>query len=120
MLDNHIRVLPITSSEDLQDVYDAAASDEDGVLNPTHMVLKNGEIVGAISIQVFCGSWWMHSKKTKGRESLTVFQVMDSLLADRKIFKYLIPCKDTSPYYKLMEKIGFRKILGNWGLFIKE
>jgi len=120
MLDNHVRVVPILTKEDLEEVYAAAAKDEDGILNPTHMVLKNGQVVGAISLQVFCAGWWMDKKKTKGRESLTVFQILDSLMMDSKIFKYLLPCRDDSPYFKFMEKAGFKKLLGNWSLFLKE
>ena len=120
MIDDHVRLIPLVTDEMKNAVHQAAAENNDGVLDPTHAVVKKGEIVGAISIQVQAASWWMHTEKSGRRDSLSVLQCLDTLMLDREIFKYLMPCKDTSPYYKIMEKVGFRKLLGNWGIFCRE
>lgn len=120
MIDDHVRLIPLLTDEMKDAVHQAAAENNDGVLDPTHAVVKKGEIVGAISIHVQAASWWMHTEKSGRRDSLSVLQCLDTLMLDRNIFKYLMPCKDTSPYYKIMEKVGFRKLLGNWGIFCRE
>ena len=120
MIDDHIKVVPITDAEMLEAVFKAAELDNDGIFDPTHAVIRNGEIVGAVSIAVACGSWWMDSKKVKRRDSLMVFRILDALFADRRILRYLMPCKETSPFYKIMERVGFKKMEGNWGLFLKK
>ena len=120
MINDHIRLIPIVNKEMLDLVHQAAREDEDGVLDPTHAVVKNGEIVGAVSVNVNCGSWWMHKTKTRKYDTLSTLQCLDTLMLDRGINKYYMPCLDSSPYYPLMERGGFRKLVGNWGIFCKE
>ena len=120
MIDDHVRLLPIINKEMLDIVNQAAKEDQEGLLNPTHAVVKNGEIVGAVSINVNCGSWWMNKTKTRKYDTLATLQCLDTLMLDRGINKYYMPCLDTSPYYPLMERGGFRKLIGNWGFFCKE
>ena len=120
LIKNQIRLEPIVGDEMWEAVHKAAQENDEGVMDPTHAVIRDGEIIGAISINVSCASWWMHTEKSGRRDSLSVLQCLDTLMLDRNIFKYLMPCKDTSPYYKIMEKVGFRKLLGNWGIFCRE
>lgn len=120
MIEDHCRLIPLLTDEMKDAVHKAAKENNDGVLDPTHAVIKNGQIIGAISVQVQCASWWMDSEKSGKRDTLSVLQCLDTLMLDRQIFTYLMPCKETSPYYKIMDRGGFEKLSGNWGLFLKK
>lgn len=115
-----IKVKPIRDHEQLDAVYQAAKANQEGIIDPTHYVEKDGEIVGAISVAVACSSWWMHTEKTGPRDSLATFQVLEALMEDRGIKSYLMPCEERSPFYKIMERVGFKKLLGSWSIFKKE
>ena len=45
MARDHIRIVPIDNEEFFKAVLDAAELDEDGITNPTHAVMRKGEIV---------------------------------------------------------------------------
>ena len=120
MIGEQVRLVPIVTEEMREMVFEKARQNNEGLLDPTHAVFKKGEIIGVVSVQVHCSSWWMDTRKANIRDSISVFQCLDSLLLDRGILKYLMPCLDTSPYFKLMERVGFRKLLGNWSLFVRD
>lgn len=119
LIKNQIRLEPIVGDEMWEAVHKAAQENDEGVMDPTHAVIRDGEIIGAISINVSCASWWMHTQKTGYRDSYTVLQILDSLMLDRQIFRYVLPCEESSPYHGIMERNGFKKILGNWTLFVR-
>lgn len=104
-------VLIRIKNEAMRDAAHAAAlEDHDGVFEPTHLVMKDGEIVGAISLQVSCASWWMHSEKTNVMDSMRVFNGLDALMVESGKLQYHVPCKKDSPYYKLMQRVGFEEL----------
>jgi hypothetical protein len=119
---NHIRIIPITSEEFYKAVLEAAELDDDGISNPTHAVMRKGEIVGAFSTHVPCVNWWMSTSKEDGItsiESMTVLTTMEAMLRDKGIGQYLMPCNISSPYYSLMGRIGYEKEPDDLHLFTK-
>jgi len=115
-----VKILPILDKETYEKVLDAALANGHEVIQPTHMVLKDGEIVGGFSIQVTCASWWMDTEHSQRRDSLQAFHAMDALIADRGHNAYIMPCREDSPYFELMERGEFKKFKGDWGIFYKK
>ena len=119
---NHIRIIPITSKEFYEAVLEAAELGDDGISNPTHAVMRKGEIVGAFSTHIPCATWWMSTSKEDGItsiESMMVLTTMEAMLRDKGVNQYLIPCNIGSPYYSLMGRIGYEKQPDNLHLFSK-
>ena len=118
-----IQVLPILTQEQADEVSNAAQSDDSGIFQPSHMVLKDGEIVGAFSVNMSVGCWWMHKTKAKPRDSLAAFQSMEAIFADREINEYIMPCHQDSKFYSLMPRGGY-EIIGRdttvWNLFYRK
>ena len=115
-----IQIRPITSEDSFHRIKQAAKEDGHGLLQPTHVILKDGEFVGAFSVSLPALSWWMDTR-CGPRDSLAAFQGMDTILAERGIPMCLTPCERSSPYYEIMQRpeFGFDPCPGDWDLFIK-
>ena len=117
-------IRPISSEEERLKVYEEAEKDGDRQpLMPTHVVTKGNDIVGAFCLFSPTVYWWMHTKKVKGRESLSIFQSMSALLANEGINKFVLPCEPESPYFTLLSNTlshhsGTEG--GDWRLFLNE
>jgi len=118
--DPQVYIIPIQDKAAQKKVLAAARENGEGVLDATHAVIRNGDIIGAISLSVNCSSVWMHKEKVKARDSASILQCLDTLMLDRGITSYLMPCEEKSPYYRVMDKLGFQRVLGNWSLFIRD
>ncbi len=122
MARDHIRIVPIDNEEFFKAVLDAAELDEDGITNPTHAVMRKGEIVGAFSTYVPCVNWWMSTAKEDGItniESMMVLTTMEAMLRDKGVRNYMMPCNINSPYFKLMDRVGYHKETDDLYLFTK-
>lgn len=85
----------------------AAQEDGHAVLAPTHVLEKDGKIVGFLSVAAIPTVFmWMHTKETNMRDSLCVQNFLDNLVAQHNV-AYMMPCKQDSPFYEHMEKLGF-------------
>ena len=120
----YLNIRPIASEEERLQVYEEAEKDGDRhPLMPTHVVTKGNDIVGAFCLFSPTVYWWMHTKKVKGRESLSIFQSMSALLANEGVSKFVLPCEPESPYYPfLSKKLSYHPGTegGDWRLFINE
>jgi hypothetical protein len=120
----HLHIRPIESEEERLQVYEEAEKDGDRrPLMPTHVVTKGSDIVGAFCLFSPTVYWWMHTKKVKGRESLSIFQSMSALLANEGINKFVLPCEPESPYFPLLsKKLSHHSGTegGDWRLFLNE
>jgi len=88
-----------------------AAADNHIVLFPTHVVEKAGEIVGYLSIGAIpTVNLWMDSERVKASDSIAVLGQLDAIMDDSGIATYFMPCDEKSPYYRVMEKLGFEPI----------
>ena len=89
-----------------------AAADDHIVLFATHVVEKNGEIVGYLSIgAVPIVNLWMDSKRVKSNDSIAVIGQLDAIMDDSGTPTYFMPCDEKSPYQPYMERSGFEAIL---------
>ena len=120
----HLHIRPIESEEERLQVYEEAEKDGDRhPLMATHVVKKDNDIVGAFCLFSPTVYWWMHTKKVRGRDSYSVFQAMDALLANEGVHKFVLPCEHESPYFSLLsKKLSYHPGTegGDWRLFINE
>ena len=123
----NLHIYPINSKELLDSVMSAGLADGRQPLHPTHVVVKEGEIVGSFSTISPTVYWWMHSTKVTNRDSVAIFQSLDTLMNQENHQSYVIPCHPKSSYYKtLTSRVGggleLYKGDGNddWTLFIRK
>ena len=114
-----IQVRAVRGEREYDMVQERAGENGHTVLNPTHMILKDGEVVGAFGLEVSCVSWWMHDEKSGKRDNLAAYQVLEALLSERGATGYMVPCEAESPYHGMMETMGSTKFKGNWSIFAK-
>ena len=122
-----LQIYPITSKEDYSKVIKAGLEDSREPLHPTHAVVKNKEIVGAFCTTSPTVFWWMHSTKVTNRDSVVIFQSLDTLMNNNGHESYVIPCHPKSSYYStLTNRVGggleLYKGDGNddWTIFIRK
>lgn len=120
MILDHFPVLTPFNPEDSQLVLDAAKADGGhGVFLPTDVVMKNGEIVGAISMgSVPLIMAWMHSTKVSPRDTLQIWQTVEGVQRRLGVPGIVIPCQKTSPFHPVMERMAYLN-LGTYDLFYK-
>ena len=122
MINLHIK--PIDSEEERLEVYKEAEKDGNrSLIMPSHVVKKGREILGAFCLYSPTVYWWMHTKKVKVRDSYSVFQTLNALLANDGVSKYIIPCDLESPYFSLLSNnLNHISSLkgGDWRQFINE
>ena len=106
--------------EDEQEkLVELAAADDHIVLFPTHVVEKNGEIVGYLSIGAIpIVNLWMDSKRVKSTDSIAVIGQLDAIMDDSGTPTYYMPCSENSPYHPYMERAGFQAALKT-NLYVK-
>ena len=97
----------ITTEEEYQATINAAKMDNDNMHFPTHMLYKDGKIVGGWCMEgIPLTMIWHDSNYITARDSLMLNNTIDTLMNDRGHFKYFMACNSKSPYNKYMEKFG--------------
>jgi hypothetical protein len=98
---------------------EAAKADNHDVMFATHLIIKNDEIVGYMSI---CAtpfvSTWFDSKKLKVFDTMRAIDQAEAIMRHLGVKHYVTPCAETSPLRGLMEKMGHEKT-GETTLFKK-
>ena len=97
---------------EMQKILEIARLDNDGVELPTHVVEKNGEIVGAASLNVLpVLMTWHHSSKVNTRDSIMLKHMYDTLMEERNQGKpFVVLCNKNSPYNPVMKSLGYNPI----------
>lgn len=99
-----------------------AAASADGEIAhavPTHIIEKNGEVVGYWSINVVPTILAWHKSDLRSRDTLHMIGTLDSILSDRGVKEYITHLVPSSPYNETFPKLGFTK-LGTSILYHKE
>jgi hypothetical protein len=104
-----LTVRKIVNEDERLNAISAAKEDNHNLLFPSHLLRKNGDIVGAWSLAAIplC-LVWSHSKRISARDSFTFSGVMDTLMLERNFNFYLMACDSDSNYYPHMEQLGYK------------
>lgn len=93
------------------DLIAAAQADQHMVLNPTHVMLKGGKIVGYLSLNglpmVHC---WFDSQNKHALDSLKMMEHGVTAFRERGVRDFTVACADNSPFSPHMERLGFKKL----------
>mgnify|MGYP003149836181 CR=1 FL=1 len=110
----------ITTKEEYQATINAARMDNDALHFPTHMLYKDGKIVGGWSLEgIPIALVWHDTKAITSRDSLMLSNTIDTIMNDRGHKSFLQACNSNSPYNKYMEKHFGYKTVWPTNLFVK-
>lgn len=119
LLDKMAMMRPMEES-DIPKVLAEAHADGHTCPFPTHVIHKGEEIVGAVSMgTVPMIMAWMHTARCTPRDSLNQLSVVESILKSAGAKTWCFPCTEDSPFYKVLEALGYEKV-GDVTLFIKK
>jgi len=101
----------IKSKEELKKVLAAAREDNHNMPTPTHVIEKDGKIVGCWGLgNIPLVSVW-HKEGSLGiRDSLNLNCTTKSIKYDRGHGIFIIACNENSPYMPFMEKVGYEPV----------
>lgn len=103
-------MIPMKPAE-LAELVRLAAEDDHGVLCPTHLVVKDGAIVGYLSLDATpIVNVWLHSKKVRAVDSVALLRRLDEEMQARGKPEYVMPCCEISPFYPHMDRLGFNRL----------
>lgn len=112
------RLRPIAAA-DITPLTKAAEEDGHQVFAATHVVEKDGQLIGYFSIGAIPTVLvWMDSKKSSAADSLIMNNSIDNFLRLQGVREMVVLCTDTSPFYAKMGKLGFAKVT-NTSVFTK-
>lgn len=98
----------IQSADEIQRLVTAAAEDDHIVVAPTHIVIKNDEIVGYASLgAIRMVNVWVHSKKVNKFESVRLLNEAENILRAGGAGVVCMPCAEHSPFRPYMQRLGY-------------
>lgn len=101
-------VKKIHTQEDQKLVIDTIREDGKTFAFPTHVVIKNKEVVGALSLNAIpLAAIWTRSDAIKAKDSYILNHTLSAIANDRGMERYLIGCDESSPYFKYLDKFGY-------------
>jgi len=104
-------IVPITAPEQVQELVQAAAADHHIVIAPSHLAMKEGEVVGYASIgSIPLFNVWLDSRKVQALDSLRLLKNAEAMARQMGVRQYLMPCAHTSPFHPHMERLGFTRL----------
>ena len=124
----NLKIIPIKNNPNLiMDIIKVAEKDGRRPIHMTHVVFKDGKIVGAFSIRAPVLFWWMHSTEATKRDSYKVFNSVETLMDIQGTPNYVIPCHPMSSYYNILNNRvgkGLKLYKGDsnddWTIFLKD
>lgn len=112
----------IRSKEEFDELAKLAKDDRHGLYMPTHVVRKNGTMVGYLSIGnpgavIVFG--WFSTKEMSSRESFHLVNTAEGIVTGPKGNVICFPIPKDSPFHSNMESMGYKNA-GEYTFFIKE
>jgi hypothetical protein len=109
-LEHMVKIRPIREV-DVPLLKDAAERDQHGVLSPTHVLTKNGEFIGYLSLAGMpMVSAWMHTKEVHGRDTLQVIGFAENVVVNNGAISMAVPVPKRSPMHDQMAKLGYTPV----------
>jgi len=97
-----------------------AADDKHVVHSATHIIFKNREIAGYLSVAAIpTVMGWFSTKKLKARDSLNIITAVENQLVVGGAASVMTPMPETSPFHPHMEALGYERFY-NGDVFIKD
>lgn len=120
MLNGYINVKPVFTADDHHALIAAARDDNHDLLCPTHTILKDGQIIGSMSvIAIPLVTIWAHSQKTAPRNVVEIVNVARNIGRAKNNGNPVVTiCAPISPIYPYMERMGFSKY-GDTTIFLE-
>ena len=121
MINGFIGFDKFRSEQDVADLHAAAKEDNHSVVLPTHVLRKDGKIVGYLSagpVQMPCVLAWFSTKEMTARESFHIVNGIECQVSHAGGQAIMWPIPKDSPFYPLMESMGYKNC-GEYTLFIK-
>lgn len=88
-----------------------AQEDKHDLVAPTHVVMKGNEVTGYMSINnVPMVLSWLSTKAMTGRDSLSIINLAELIVAHMGWRSVCLPVDNDSPFHPLMEKMGYKKL----------
>lgn len=101
----------ITTPEEQRAAIAAAQADNDNMIFPTHVVLKDGKIVGSWCIGgIPFVMLWHSTEHMKARDSMIMNNTVGALMNDRGVAQYCLACNSGSPFIGYMDKFGYSPV----------
>lgn len=120
MFEQFAQLRPIESKDQLEEVQRIAREDDHDVVNPTDLVVKNGKIVGYLSIAsspIVIGHF--STATMKARDSFTLINIAEHVVQRMGSRNVIWPIGKDSPFHPYFTEMGYKK-LANVDLFVKE
>lgn len=115
-----IKMRPLSSNEELKALIELAKKDDHVVLGATHILTKNDEIVGYMSIGGITHVHnWFDTENVTASDSIIAISQAEAIMASQGVKNYIVACDEQSPFFSKMDRLGF-KALFNTNLFTKE
>ena len=94
--------------EELPKLQQLAAEDGHHVVGPTHVAVKDGDIVGYFSMgSIPMILTWLSTKHVVASDSLKNLRQIEATATINGHPVICIPCATDSPFYQHMEKLGY-------------
>ena len=104
-------VVKLKSPAEAARVIAAARADKDSIMHPSHAILRDGQIVGGVSLGVApLLLVWHSTEQVRARDSLHLKAVYDAIMADRGTPRYYIACNQHSPFNAHMKQFDYKPI----------
>lgn len=119
-MESVVDIVPFVPEKHFEELKRNAANDNHaGVYFPTHVSVKDGEIVGYLSIGVVpMILTWQHTQKVGPLDSLQLLGFVKGALQGYKT--HIFPCDPASPYNRLLPKAGYIEYTKEVKLYIKD
>ncbi len=105
--------------DDLPVLQKLAAADDHAVIAPTHIIERNQQMLGYLSVGVIpTVIVWLDTGRANVRDSLAAMDFWENAVADRGAANVIIPCSDKSPFRSYVENVGYINL--RCGMFLKQ
>lgn len=114
-------VRPCTPA-DMDALRAAAATDGHQVTLPTHLIERDGHIIGYFSIQpTVMLNAWVHSDKVRARESFHLLNLAENLAVNLTGLRLVsLPCALESPFAPVINHLGYQTLFHDVSLNLKQ
>lgn len=110
----------LAKADQLPALVGLAQADRHAVYAPTHIIWKDDQMVGYFSVGARpLVLAWLSTQKLQSRDSFSLINLVENQLSLGGVRGAVFPVQKESPFYPLMNNLGFVNA-GNYDLFCKD